>query len=134
MTRALDIKSSKRCEFIDITSKIGEIVSKAHIQNGVCRIFIPHTTAGVTINENADHSVKNDILRALERIVPLNADYAHAEGNSDAHIKSSLVGTERTVFIENGSLKLGTWQGIFFCEFDGPRNRQAWVLIGKIDV
>ena len=133
MIWTLDLKSTKRCEFIDITAEISDVVSKTHVKNGICRIFIPHTTAGITINENADHSVKKDIIRALEALVPKNADYAHSEGNSDAHIKSSLMGGGKNVFIENGRLKLGTWQGVFFCEFDGPRNRQAWILISKTD-
>ncbi len=133
MVYTLDFKSTKRCEFIDITAKICDIVSKAHVKNGVCHIFIPHTTAGITINENADDSVKKDIIRALEAMVPESANYAHSEGNSDAHIKSSLMGGEKAIFIENDRLKLGTWQGVFFCEFDGPRNRQAWILIDKTE-
>src|SRR3989338_4948423 len=113
MVHTIDISSTKRCEFIDITAKIDGVLSKLHVKNGVCRIFIPHTTAGITINENADHSVKKDIIHALGVLFPENAGYAHSEGNSDAHIKSSLIGVEKTIFVENGCLKLGTWQGVF---------------------
>jgi secondary thiamine-phosphate synthase enzyme len=134
MFSTLNISSGKRCEFIDITAKIEEVVTKSRIKNGVCRLFIPHTTAGITINENADASVKKDIVNILNALVPPNGNYDHSEGNSDAHIKSSLVGNEKTVFIEGGCLKLGTWQGIFFCEFDGPRNRQVWIRIDKTDI
>jgi len=127
MIHSIDIRTSQRSEFIDITGKIEKIVTTSRISEGTCYIFTPHTTAGLTINENADPSVKKDILNTLNAIVPKNGRYAHAEGNSDAHIKASLVGGEKTVFIEDGRLKLGTWQGIFFCEFDGPRRREVWV-------
>jgi secondary thiamine-phosphate synthase enzyme len=100
----------------------------ALLQSGLCTVFCPHTTAGVTINENADPEVRADLLRALERAVP-NEGFLHAEGNSDAHMKSSLVGASSTVIVEGGRLKLGTWQAVFLCEFDGPRRRKVWVQI-----
>ena len=127
MIHSIDIRTSQRSEFLDITDKIEGVVKKSRISEGTCHVFTPHTTAGLAINENTDPSVKKDILDALNVFVPKSGRYTHAEGNSDAHIKASLVGGEKTVFIENGRLKLGTWQGIFFCEFDGPRRREVWV-------
>jgi secondary thiamine-phosphate synthase enzyme len=112
---------------IDITERVAAAIRETGIQNGVCRLFVPHTTAAVTINENADPDVQRDILAALDRIVPLADGYRHAEGNAAAHIKASLFGTSQTVFIENGQPVLGTWQSIFFCEFDGPRTRKILV-------
>jgi secondary thiamine-phosphate synthase enzyme len=126
---SIAIHTTKRNEFIDITSRVEEIVKKSKIKDGLCVIFCPHTTAGLTINENADPSVKKDILNHLEEIVPQDKNYAHSEGNSDAHIKSSLLGSSLNIIIENNSLALGTWQGIYFCEFDGPRPRQIYVKI-----
>lgn len=125
----ISVSTKKRNEFVEITSKIEEIVRKIDIENGVCFIYVPHTTCGLTINENADPSVKKDIMDKLEQLVPENDRYSHMEGNSDAHIKSSILGHSLTVFVENGSLQLGTWQGIFLCEFDGPRTRQVWLKI-----
>lgn len=129
MLSTINIATKNRSELFDITPRIRELVKASKIRSGVCRIFVPHTTAGVTINENADPSVKRDILSGLERIVPAGGDYEHTEGNADSHIKSTLAGTDKTVFIENGDLRLGTWQGIFFCEFDGPRQRNVLVKI-----
>lgn len=129
MIYSIDIRSSERSEFIDITDRIEKVIKQSHISEGTCRIFIPHTTAGLTINENADPSVKKDIINTLNILVPQTGRYAHVEGNADAHIKSSILGGEKTVFIQNGRLKLGTWQGIFFCEFDGPRKREVWVEV-----
>lgn len=114
---------------IDITRQVQEIVSKSNITNGVCYIFIPHTTAAVTINENADPDVQSDIIMEINKIVPFNDNYRHMEGNSAAHIKASTFGASEMVIVENKMLKLGTWQSIFFCEFDGPRNRQVWVKL-----
>lgn len=125
----ISVSTKKRNEFVELTSKIEEIVRKIDIENGVCFIYVPHTTCGLTINENADPSVKKDIMDKLEQLVPENDRYSHMEGNSDAHIKSSILGHSLTVFVENGSLQLGTWQGIFLCEFDGPRTRQVWLKI-----
>ncbi|MDO9350358.1 MAG: secondary thiamine-phosphate synthase enzyme YjbQ [Deltaproteobacteria bacterium] len=131
MTQTFSVKSSKQTELIDITRPVQEAVQKAGVKEGLCVIFTPHTTAAVTINENADPSVPRDILMELNKIVPFEDRYQHTEGNSSAHIKSSLVGCSQTLFIESGRLLLGTWQGIFFCEFDGPRNRQVYVKVVK---
>ncbi len=129
MTQTFSVKSSKQTELIDITRPVQEAVQKAGVKEGLCVIFTPHTTAAVTINENADPSVPKDILMELNKIVPFEDRYQHTEGNSPAHIKSSLIGCSQTLFIESGKLLLGTWQGIFFCEFDGPRNRQVHIKV-----
>jgi len=125
----LDIKTDRRNQFIDITSKIEKAVGESGVKDGFVVLFVPHTTAAVTINENADPSVKSDILGHLEKLIPQNADFDHVEGNSDAHIKASLTGFSETIFISNGKLMLGTWQGIYFCEFDGPRSRKLIIKI-----
>jgi secondary thiamine-phosphate synthase enzyme len=126
---SLTIRTSARCEMIDITALIAEEVRKSGIKDGFCHLFIPHTTAAITINENADPDVPRDILTALDRIIPLSDRYRHAEGNAAAHIKASLFGTSQTVFIKDGRLVLGTWQSLFFCEFDGPRTRKVMVRL-----
>jgi secondary thiamine-phosphate synthase enzyme len=123
------VHTREKTEMIDISGEIQKIVSKAAPGSGVCYIFIPHTTAGITINENADPDVRTDILTELNKIVPFQNHYQHMEGNSAAHIKSSLVGESKLLFIENNKLMLGTWQGIFFCEFDGPRKREIWIQL-----
>ena len=123
----LTVKTHSRTELIDITSDVNRLVRKSGIKEGLCLLYVPHTTAAVTINESADPSVKSDILMILNQIVPWEAKYRHLEGNSPAHVKSTMVGASELVAIENGSLILGTWQGIFFCEFDGPRNRKIHV-------
>lgn len=125
----IQIKSSKRAEFLDITARVQTVVKKNGITHGVCYVFVPHTTAGVTINENADPNVIRDIIGGLDKMVPLEDNYTHAEGNSSAHIKSSLMGCSQQVLIEDGRLALGTWQSLFFCEFDGPRDRKVWVKL-----
>jgi len=127
----LNIKSDSKTELIDITSRVRDAVSSAGVKEGICMVYIPHTTAAVTINESADPSVKRDILMVLNDMVPWKADYRHAEGNSPAHVKSSLVGASELVAVEDGKLVLGTWQGIFFCEFDGPRSRKVHVRFLK---
>ena len=128
----IHVNTSRQCEMLDITKDIERIVKKSGVQSGMCYVFVPHTTAGVTINENADPDVISDILMELNKVVPLKDDYLHAEGNSAAHIKSSIIGCSEEVLIEEGSLKLGAWQSLFFCEFDGPRNRGVWVkVMGK---
>lgn len=129
MIKHVNVKTGARVEFIDITSEIERLVEEAGVQEGVCYLHVPHTTAGITVNEGADPSVRRDIIHTLQKIVPRDAGYAHLEGNSDAHIKSSLVGTSTFVLIEQGRLQLGTWQSIFFCEFDGPRHRRVAVKI-----
>lgn len=129
----LTVKTKAKTELIDITSEIQQMVLSSGIEEGLCILYVPHTTAGITINESADPSVKGDILMILNKIVPWEAGYRHLEGNSPAHIKSTIVGASELVIIENGRLVLGTWQGIFFCEFDGPRTRNVHVrfLQGK---
>ncbi len=123
------VTSSAQTELIDITSKIQDIVRSAGIAQGICMLYVPHTTAAITINESADPSVKDDILMILNKIIPWEAGYRHLEGNSPAHIKSVIVGASELVSIENDRLVLGTWQGIFFCEFDGPRTRKVHVRL-----
>jgi len=129
MLKIFPVSTNSRTEMIDITLEIQKIVQESKKQEGLCCIFNPHTTAAVTINENADASVQRDILHELNKIIPFEDKYSHLEGNSAGHIKSSLVGSSVNVIIENGMLKLGTWQGIYFCEFDGPRTRKIWVKI-----
>lgn len=126
---AISVNTTSRNQMIDVTAHVRAAVRKSGVKSGVCLVFVPHTTAAVTINENADGTVRSDILAGLERIAPANAGYAHAEGNSDAHIKSTLVGCQLSVFVEKGELVLGTWQGIWFCEFDGPRARKMYVKV-----
>jgi secondary thiamine-phosphate synthase enzyme len=126
---SLEIRTQKQEEIIDLTRDIGKIVAASGRKEGVCTVFVPHTTAGVTINENADPDVKADILMTLGRAVPASLPFAHAEGNSPAHVKASLVGSSVSVIVEEGRLALGTWQGICLCEFDGPRTRKVWVKI-----
>jgi len=126
----IDVSTGSRTQFIDITDRISEEVRRTGVQNGTCFVFTQHTTAGLTINENADPDVVRDILAGLARLVPPVGDYRHAEGNSDAHIKASLMGFSLTIPVIDGRLALGTWQGIYFCEFDGPRNRHVLVGVG----
>jgi len=125
----LSVKTRERTELIDITSNINQLIQKSGTDQGLCMVYVPHTTAAVTINESADPSVKSDILMILNQIIPWEANYRHLEGNSPAHIKSTLVGSSELIAIENRRLILGTWQGIFFCEFDGPRTRKVDVHI-----
>lgn len=129
MIHKLDIKTHSQVEFQEITSRIREIVEASGVKSGVCHIFVPHTTAAILVNEHADPSVVGDIDAQLEIMAPQHKNYRHMEGNSPAHIKASLLGDSRTLFIEDGKLVLGTWQGIFFCEFDGPRNRSVLVKV-----
>lgn len=129
-TTTLDIRSRRRDEMIDITARVAEAVSASGVTEGVATVFVPHTTAAVTINENADPDVVSDMLAALDAAVPHEQPfYRHSEGNSAAHVKSSLVGCSMQVLVRGGRLVLGTWQGIYFCEFDGPRTRQAMVSV-----
>jgi len=123
------VRTNARSEMIDITDRIRVLLKESRIRSGICHVYVPHTTAAVTINENADPDVPRDILMELEKIVPFNDHYRHVEGNSAAHIKASMLGASETVFIENGELVLGTWQSIFFCEFDGPRTRRVIVML-----
>ncbi len=129
MTKNINIKTKTRTEFVDITSEIQQVIDEAGIKDGICCMYVPHTTAGITINEGADPSVVSDIQRTLSKLIPNNLNYSHMEGNSDAHIKSTVVGASKTVIIDDGKLLLGTWQSIFFCEFDGPRHRRVLVKL-----
>ncbi len=125
----IEIHTHHRCELLDITDKIEEVIKKSGIKQGIAIIFIPHTTAAITINENYDPTVARDITDTLSKLIPKSATYSHTEGNADAHIKAAIIGSSRTVFFENGKIIFGTWQGIFFCEFDGPRRREVIVKI-----
>jgi len=127
MISTLSIDTTDRSEMIDITCKVEEELKRSELKDGVCFLFVPHTTAGITINESADPSVAKDIQAMLNKLIPWEGSYRHLEGNSAAHIKSSLLGNSVMVFVESGHLKLGTWQGIFFCEFDGPRSRKLYI-------
>ena len=129
MITEFSVISKNKNEMIDITEELNSEIHKSKASEGFCIIYTPHTTAAITINENADPDVCADIIKGLKNISPDDKSYRHTEGNSDAHIKSSLAGVSETVIIENGKLKLGLWQGVYFCEFDGPRNRQVWVKI-----
>lgn len=131
MIEKLTIPTHSQTELVDITPEVQRVVTQSEVKEGICYIFVPHTTAGITINEGADPSVKRDILNQLNKVIPFQGDYQHMEGNSPAHIKASLVGSSQTVFIEGGKLALGTWQSIYFCEFDGPRHRQVRVKITR---
>ncbi len=130
-TTEFQVSTSGRDEMVDITSRVVEAIERSGIDNGQVSIYVPHTTAGVTINENADPSVVHDMLKALDQAVPWNQNfYRHGEGNSAAHVKSSLVGCCQVVPVIDGAMPLGTWQGIYFCEFDGPRTRRCIVAVG----
>jgi len=131
MFEKFNVNTSKRNQLIDISKDIRAIIDKHKIKEGVLHVFCPHTTAAITINENADPSVQTDISETLSKLIPLRPDYAHTEGNADAHIKASIVGSSRTLFINEGKIAFGTWQGIYLCEFDGPRTREVWVKILK---
>jgi secondary thiamine-phosphate synthase enzyme len=126
--KQLDVKTGEKEELIDITANISKVID---IDTGVCFVYCPHTTAGLTVNEGADPAVKNDIIDGLKRIVPEEIHYQHREGNSPAHIKASLMGNSATIFVEGGRLQLGTWGALFLCEFDGPRNRRVFVRLIK---
>jgi len=129
MAERFSVRTGGRTDFIDITGAVRKAVETSGLQNGICQVFVPHTTAGVTINENADPDVTTDIINTLDRMVPWTNNYRHFEGNSAAHIKASLMGFSATVPVENGKLVFGTWQCIYFCEFDGPRQRNVIVTV-----
>lgn len=131
MVHKLKVKTSGKSEMADITREVQGVVREHGLECGVCHIFVPHTTCGLAINENADPDVKSDIVDALDLAVPEKSAYRHSEGNSPAHIKSVLVGPSLTVFVETGGLQLGTWQGIYLCEYDGPRTREVWLKLIK---
>jgi secondary thiamine-phosphate synthase enzyme len=127
--QTLQIKTDRRTQFIDITNQVQSAVAKSAAKNGLLHLYVPHTTAAITINEHADPDVASDVEAAFDRLIPERGPYKHSEGNSDSHIKSILVGNTQTVFIADGKLALGRWQGIFFCEFDGPRDRKLYLKI-----
>ncbi|MGQ9571560.1 MAG: secondary thiamine-phosphate synthase enzyme YjbQ [Thermodesulfovibrionales bacterium] len=129
MIKYINVKSKSRIEFIDVTGFVQDVVKDSGIKDGICCLYVPHTTAGITINEGADPSVQRDILNTLSRLAPQDINYFHREGNADAHIKTTLVGNSVNVIIDEGKLLLGTWQSIFFCEFDGPRHRRIAVKL-----
>ncbi len=129
MPMTISVKTNSRIQMVDITPSVQQEVSKSGVTEGLCVVYVPHTTAGVTINEGADPAVCQDILQKLNELVPANAGYRHMEGNADSHIKASLMGSSVTVLVEKGRLVLGTWQKIFFCEFDGPRSRKAHLKV-----
>ena len=127
--QSLSVRTQTHTQFVDITRVVQSAVSGQGVKNGVVFIFVPHTTAGITINENADPDVVADLKEALEKAVPWDANYQHSEGNAAAHVKASIMGSSVHVIIEQGLLRLGTWQAIYFCEFDGPRSRNVWIQV-----
>ena len=127
MPTTINVKTRSRIEMVDITSLVQKEISKSKTSDGLCLVYVPHTTAGITINEGADPAVCKDVMDKLNELVPANAGYRHMEGNADSHIKASLMGSSVHVMVENGHLVLGTWQKIFFCEFDGPRSRRVYM-------
>ena len=129
MIKQLRVKTSSRTELVDITAGVQRLVAESGVRSGVCYVYVPHTTSAVTINENSDPNVGRDILKELNKVIPFDDQYGHSEGNSAAHIKASLVGVSETIMVEECRLMLGTWQAIFFCEFDGPRDRRVQVKV-----
>lgn len=127
--KELKVRSSRRTEMIDITPQVQEVVNASGVEEGICFLYVPHTTAAITVNENADPSVVQDILEKLSELVPPAARYRHTEGNADSHIKATLVGSSVAIPVDGRRLALGTWQGVFFCEFDGPRSRRVLVRV-----
>lgn len=125
----LTLRTSKRTEFLDITDALQEMVRRSGVRSGILVVYSPHTTAGLTVNEHADPAVREDIADTLNELVPRNRTYKHLEGNADSHVKTSLMGPSLSLIVEDGKIQLGTWQGVFFCEFDGPRTRKVWVKI-----
>lgn len=128
-TGELTLRTERRTQLLDVTAGVSKLLTDSGIRSGICYLYVPHTTAGVMINEHADPDVARDIETAFDRLLPKEAGYRHDEGNSDSHIKTAMVGTSATVFVSDGKLELGRWQGIFFCEFDGPRNRTLRIKI-----
>jgi secondary thiamine-phosphate synthase enzyme len=127
--QTLSVKTNRRTQLVDVTAQVQRAVMTTGVANGVCHLYVPHTTAAITINECADPNVARDVEGALDRLVPKAGPYQHSEGNSDSHVKAALVGTSQSVFVESGKLMLGRWQGVFFCEFDGPRDRRLHVKV-----
>lgn len=129
IVKEISLRTERRCQLLDITKLVEEAVASSGVKDGICVLFVPHTTAGITVNEAADPSVARDISNTLSRLVPESASYSHSEGNADSHIKSVLVSPSLTLLVKGGRLVLGTWQGVFFCEFDGPRSRKLLVKV-----
>jgi secondary thiamine-phosphate synthase enzyme len=129
MRREFEVRTPSHTCLVNITAQVAKLVSLSRIQEGICCVFIPHTTAGITINENADPTVQSDIVREMDKVIPWQDDYDHVEGNAAAHIKVSIFGTSETIMVDGGRLQLGTWQGIYLAEFDGPRTRKVWVRV-----
>lgn len=127
--KTITVKTNAQTEMLDITTEIQSTLKAENFSNGVCMLYVPHTTAGITINESADPSVRRDILMVLNQMVPWKAEYRHMEGNSPAHVKTSLVGSSELIAVKDGQMVLGTWQGIFYCEFDGPRKRKLHIKL-----
>ena len=127
--KEVSVRTRDHCQFVNIDDEVQRVVTESGVVEGVCHVFVPHTTSGVTINENADPNVVRDIESVLDKLVPWTGGYAHVEGNSAAHVKASMMGFCQTVLIRNGRLALGTWQSLYFCEFDGPRSRKVWVQV-----
>src|SRR6201993_2951154 len=125
----LRVKTGRRAQLLDVTEAVVRVVAESGVASGVCYVYVPHTTAGVMINEHADPDVASDLEGVFDRLVPHKGPYRHAEGNTDSHAKAVMVGSSQVIFVENGKLALGTWQGIFLCEFDGPRERKIWVRV-----
>lgn len=125
----LRVRTAQRTQFVDVTEEVKQTVEKAGVVSGVCYVYVPHTTAGVMINEHFDPDVATDLEGVFERLVPRVGPYRHSEGNSDAHAKAAMTGSSQVIFVEDGKLALGSWQGVFFCEFDGPRERKMWVKV-----
>lgn len=126
---ALHVKTQRRTQLVDVTDQVRRAVESSGVQDGICYVYVPHTTAGVMINEHYDPDVATDLEGVFDRLVPRSGPYRHSEGNSDSHAKAALVGASQMIFVEQGKLALGRWQGIFFCEFDGPRDRKIWVKV-----
>ena len=131
MVEIIKVKTPTRNQLVDITKELQAAVDRHEVKEGILYVLCPHTTAAVTVNENYDPSVQSDISNTLSKLIPHHAGYAHTEGNADAHIKAALVGSSRTLFIQDGKISFGTWQGVYLCEFDGPRTREVWVKIVK---
>jgi secondary thiamine-phosphate synthase enzyme len=129
ITKEIQVKTTTRNELVDITTQVEKVVEESGVSEGICVLAVPHTTAAVTVNENADPSVKADIIAKLSEFVPAGDRYRHLEGNADAHIKATIVGPSETLLVKGGRLSLGTWQGVFFCEFDGPRTRKVVIRV-----
>jgi secondary thiamine-phosphate synthase enzyme len=127
--REINVRTKSRTELVDMTGQLSRFVQESRVTDGLLVLYVPHTTAAITVNENADPSVQHDILTELNRLIPFTGAYQHTEGNSAAHIKTTLLGASQILFIQDGKLALGTWQGVYFCEFDGPRTRKVWVKI-----